>query len=592
MSELRLKIRNKIYTSNNHIVDTKNNNNAIIVFLGSRASENLKTYIKDFIKDTLNSQISNDKITYVDIDSNERDLMPEKIKNAIESITFNSAAKNKLLISFVTVMDDDLYNSELKIDIESVNKMKSSILGGFSVEFFFDFYGIFLSAADFKNRQNAKKTIINFLNEDNGGKINKRIYHQSCPGNDYYRSAKSISFMILLNLIQKLDQHTVINGVTEGGKYTWTTFFLSEKNLAALVIYEIIRKLLDNQLNGSNENASIEDIKQSISVELKKKTYDIKKLVPKEDFNYIPIPAKKVELSPGLLERIRNIFRKNKQYPTEWKNDWNGSDIQIHDLLSGQEEAIDEYISQTINDDYIDVFFIRLIKMCTCMKSITDNSNNSLIVRSLESVREELEAQKKQTTVNTGKQQDVYNSDYTKLIIDKQIFMLQKMLEYYQQNVNRYIETLQELWNKMNVEVCSLISEFAAFENHFKVSEDLVSDKSIKLMSSYDEILQEIDISKILTSISDNTDIYSNTLKSYFSKIKENCEIVQKFGNTTIAPQPHDIKYYLFSGDEVQCPDELDISVDEYWFRKYEIAILFTAKNNIDECTKLPFEAE
>ena len=31
MSDLRLKIRNKIYTSGNNIVDTKNNNNAIIV---------------------------------------------------------------------------------------------------------------------------------------------------------------------------------------------------------------------------------------------------------------------------------------------------------------------------------------------------------------------------------------------------------------------------------------------------------------------------------------------------------------------------------------------------------------------------------
>lgn len=44
MGDLRLKVRNKIYTSGNHIVDTKNNNNAIVVFLGKMSSETLKPY--------------------------------------------------------------------------------------------------------------------------------------------------------------------------------------------------------------------------------------------------------------------------------------------------------------------------------------------------------------------------------------------------------------------------------------------------------------------------------------------------------------------------------------------------------------------
>ena len=89
MGDLRLKVRNKIYTSGNHIVDTKNNNNAIVVFLGEMSSENLKPYIDNFLADTLKSQISNDKISFVQADNKNINEKVSIVSNKINILFLN-----------------------------------------------------------------------------------------------------------------------------------------------------------------------------------------------------------------------------------------------------------------------------------------------------------------------------------------------------------------------------------------------------------------------------------------------------------------------------------------------------------------------
>ena len=69
MNDLKLKVRNKIYTSGSCIEDMRINNNSIIVFLGRKSSETLKNYIDSFLKDTLQSQIPQNKIICVENDN-------------------------------------------------------------------------------------------------------------------------------------------------------------------------------------------------------------------------------------------------------------------------------------------------------------------------------------------------------------------------------------------------------------------------------------------------------------------------------------------------------------------------------------------
>ena len=125
MSELRLKIRNKIYTSGKYIVDTKNNNSyGVVVYLGNLASENFKEYIDSFLKDTLRCQIAEDRITIVQVDSESIGKLSDVLCDAVKNINFSSMVKNELHISFVTVMDDELYACTPKIDISLIEGLK------------------------------------------------------------------------------------------------------------------------------------------------------------------------------------------------------------------------------------------------------------------------------------------------------------------------------------------------------------------------------------------------------------------------------------------------------------------------------------
>ena len=584
MGDLRLKVRNKIYTSGNHIVDTKNNNNAIVVFLGEMSSENLKPYIDNFLADTLKSQISNDKISFVQADNKNINELPELLSEAVKNIRLKSNVKNELFISFVTIMDDDLYSEELNINVAQIEEMKISALGGYSVEIFYDFYGIFVSSAKYSNRLNARKTVLNFLNKDNGGvNIRKRIYHQACPGGDYYRSAKSVTFMILINLIAKINQHTVLDSKAEGNCYTWTTFALFEKNLAALVIYEMIDKLLENQVNGV-ENVSPETISKRIRDTLMSEEIRIKKIASINDYEYIPILVRKTERKLSVAEKILNIFRKNKINPIELRRD--NEETGIADLLKQQQEAIDCYIEDNITDEYCDALITDLISLCTVMSSINNNQNEGLILSSLTAVKKELLIKDKSNDYQTG----YYAGKYSEMLSGAEAKILDRITDYFIAHINSYVETVQKHWNEMNMEVNNLINDFAAFQNYFEGIGDLIRDKTINLLCSYDDLLEKIDVQSVIKAINNNTEIYSNILSSYYDNVRAAGDIAQKFGNRNIVPDLENVSYYLFTATNVVCPGKLKLISDDYWFRDHEIAILFTAKNNIDDCDNLPFQ--
>ncbi len=584
MGDLRLKIRNKIYTAGNHIVDIKNNNNAIVVFLGKMSHDTLKPYVDNFLEDMLRSQISSNKITFVQIDKDGMEDMPRKLAQAVKSIEFNPIMKNELFISFVTIMDDDIYETEHKIDVSAIEELKTSALGGYAVEIFYDFYGLFTSSAKYSNRQNAKQTILNFLSDENGGSyIRKRIYHQACPGNDYYRSAKSITFMLLVNLIEKINQHTVANSVVEGENYTWTTFAFFEKNLASLVIYEMINKLLENQVKDI-ETVSLEAISQTVKDVLNQEEKELKKLASINDINYIPILVRKIERQLSFSEKALNLVKREKISPIEFRKE--NEEVSINDLLKQQKKIMDNYVEEHITDTFIDQLILSLIKQCTVMSSINSNQNDALIYRSLLAIKDEFLIKDK----NGSYEADYYERRYKEMLNEEKVKIMEKIITYYNENINRYVEKVQSHWNEMNLEVNTLINDFATFQNYFEGISDLISDKAINLLCSYDDILEKINVQSVMQAINKNSDIYSNILSSYYDNVEVAGDIAQKFGNQNIVPDIENISYYLFSATQVSCPGKLKIVHDDYWFRDYEIAILFTAKNKISDCENLPFQ--
>lgn len=579
MDDLRLKVRNKIYTSGNHIVNTTNNNHAVIVFIGSEASEKLKEYIDNFFGDMLKSQIPRDKLSFLEVGENEMDDLPEKMKQTVEKIDFNQNVVNELYISFVTVMDDDIYKVERKIDVSAIEKLKESALGGFSVEIYYDFYGMFLSSARSDNRQNARKTILNFLDEKNGGvNVRKRIYHQACAGKDYYRCAKSVTFMILINLIKKLDAHNVVNSTAQGEDYTWTTFALYEKNLVSLVVYEMINKLLQNQLKGS-ETVAKQAICQRIRDISAEQETEMKKLISAGDINYIPIMVRKVERRLTTSEKLKNIFRPGQVSTVELRKE--NEERSVKDLLEKQKEAVDGYVEENITEKFADEVITDLIRQCTFMESVNNNGNRGLISDCLNDVKKEYSPE------NAPRQNEYYPDEYNKILYGAQEKLWDTVIEYFEENKKNYVEKVQKHWNEMNAEVSERTKDFAAFQNHFNGMGAL--DKNVNLMCTYDDILEMIDVQNVIAEVNENRNIYANVLKSYFPGVITAGDIAKRFGNCNINPELGDIVYCLFSAADVECPQNMKLVVDSDWFREHEITILFTAKNSMDDCKNLPF---
>ncbi len=578
MSDLRLKVRKKIYTSVSGIEDTNKNNNAIVVFLGKKSDEKLKSYIDEFLSDTLKKRISSNKISFVQIDESNISDLPEILAQTVEKISFNPHLVNKLFISFVTLMDDDFYNEVQDIDISEIEEIKSNSLGGYSIQLFYDFYGIFTSSANHHNRMNARKTIINFLDTDKViTKSGRRVFHQACPGKDYYRTAKSITFMLLGILIEKIDTHTISSGVLDGDCYTWTTFSLFQKNIASLVVYEMVNKLLANQMYG-NEVVSPEVIKLKIKEILSAEENEIKKFACVDDIKYIPFIVQSVETgSKGFFRRTQN--------PPAYQPVFGSIENSTADLLRQQYHAVGKYMNQHFTEDYCKKIITKLIKMCTVIGSVNNKQNAGLIQGCLVAVKNELAV----SNGNYANQTDEFKKEYYKMLLKAQINILERLIHCFEENVDFYVNDVQRIWNQMNLEVNGLINDFAAFHQHFDGLGELTRNKTINLMCDYDELLNKIDIQSVMNAINSDSKIYSNVLASYYNNIKAAGEIVQSFGERPIAPDIDCTSYCLFTAEDVICPEGLKIVNDDYWFREYEMAILFTARNKLADCNHLPF---
>lgn len=578
MSDLRLKVRSKIYsyTSGSGMIDTSCNSNAIVVFLGKASSDALKMYTGGFLRDTLKAQIPMEKLMCVEIAKEQMNNLPAILCNAVKRVRFNPATGNKLYISFVTLMDDDFHSQSYNIDVTVLEQLKKSALGGFLVDITYDFYGFFASVANYENRKNAKQTIINFLHPGNGGVyVRKRIFHQACTGNDYYRVAKSLAFMILGNLIGRIDAQKLVDSKTDGVKYDWNTFALYEKNLAALVVYEMINKLLANQL-GDYESVHMTDMDDIINSELNKLEMSLKGVISMDDYNYMPIALTRREVQlPGLIDRMM------KKTKVEFREE--NVQLSINALLEQQKAVALAHVKSVVTFDYIKNFIDRMICACSTVSSI-NNKDTALVIGSLRRTKAELENKVKNIHPNSP-----YNEMYIKMISELKLIVITKIIEFYENNVENIRNRIRTYWNNVNGEVHALINDFAQFQEHFEGLSALVDDKYIKLLSNHDDILEIIDIKSVVDTINQDKGIYSKVLASYFDTVKSAGDIAIRFGNCNISPDLNHVAYTLFTPTEVRCPDSMFSVVDDYWFMEHEIAILLTVKNRPGDCENLPF---
>ena len=575
MGDLRLKVRNKIYTytSGSGMIDTSCNSNAIVVFLGKTTAGVLRNQTEDFLKDTLRAQLPDEKITCVEIAREQMQYLPQILCETIKGVRLNPAIKNQLYISFVTLMDDDFHSTAYNIDVTVIEKMKQLTLGGFLVEITYDFYGLFASVANFEHRKNAKQTIINFLNTDNGGiHLRKRIFHQACQGNDYYRVAKSLAFMILANLIGKLENHRVSDNRTDGIKYDWNTFMLYEKNLVALVVYEMINKLLKNQLN-EFEAVPQSDIEAIIDSELDKMENALRRIVSPEDHNYIPI----------ILSRRETVQGKwlNKKTLVEFREE--GAEHSVNMLLEQQRELAWNYVKEVVTVEYLRNFVDRMVRACSSVNSIY-NKDGALIMSSLKRAKFEME-----NKIGAAQHASYYNDRYNTMITELKLAVINKVIEFYEQNVEVVSKRISYYWNQLHAEVNALINSFVQFQEHFDGLSSLVDSKNIKLMSTAEDVLDTIDIQSVVRTIAQDKSMYARVLKSYFDTVKNAGDIAIRYGSCNITPEINNVAYTLFAATDVQCPDALTPVVDDYWFMEHEIAILLTVKNRPADCENLPF---
>lgn len=577
MGDLRLKVRNKIYsyTSGSGMIDTTCNSNAIVVFLGKTTSGFLRGQTESFLKDTLKAQLPEERITCVEVGPEHMQYLPNILCETVKNVRFNPAIKNQLYISFITIMDDDFHSNAYNIDVSVIEKMKQKTLGGFLVEVTYDFYGLFASVANYEHRKNAKQTIINFLKAENGGiYIKKRIFHQACAGNDYYRAAKSLAFMILGNLIGKIENHRLIDCRTDGVKYDWNTFVLYEKNLVALVVYEMINQLLKNQLD-DYESVPQSDIEYIIDSELDKMEKSLRGIVSMEDYNYMPIVLSRREVAQdGFLNKMRKV--KSVEFREERIND------SINMLIEQQREVAWNHVREVVTVEYLRSFMDKLVRCCSSVGSV-HNKDGALIITSLRRSKTELE-----NKISALQHTNAYNERYLMMICQLKLAVIDKVIEFYEENVEVIRNRLRYYWNQLHSEVNALINSFVQFQEHFEGLSTLVENKHIKLMSTADDVMDAIDIQSVVRTINQDKSMYARVLKSYFDTVKSAGDIAIRYGNCNISPELNNIAYTLFTATEVECPDSLQPVVDKYWFMEHEIAILLTVKNKPGDCENLP----
>ena len=99
----------------------------------------------------------------------------------------------------------------------------------------------------------------------------------------------------------------------------------------------------------------------------------------------------------------------------------------------------------------------------------------------------------------------------------------------------------------MNMEVSEMINDFATFHDYFEGISDLIKDTTVPLMCTYDDILDRIDVRRVISTIDKNTEIFSNVLASYYDNVQVAGDIVRKFGNRNIVPNYENMSYCLYS---------------------------------------------
>lgn len=577
MSELRMKVREKIYSAT-AATDTNSNNNAVIVFLGKLSSENFKEYTKKFTSDLLNHRIAAERFTFVEVDSDSDDIA-EKVYEAVKGIKNLSLQNmNKIFVSFVTIMEDDFYANEKKINLNRLEQVRENLFLGYPVTLYYDFYGIFTAGTAFKNRNNARSMIVDFLGQSVIWV--KNVYHCVCAGEDYYRCAKSVSFLILLNLTEKLDANDLVKCSVEGNDYTWTTFFLFEKNLISLVVYELISMLLERNTTGP-ESITLETLRSAIFEEIEAKGKRLEGIVPASDVLYIPIRVRKKKRELSLAEKIKSKFVEIKNLDIYLPED---ETADIMQLLAHQKKALDEALKKELSEDFINELFEKLIRKCKAIDSVDLTDGKSLIVDALDLCKASLESEKSNgRTLFT----DFYQLKHYEMVVDAKITLVDILKKYYIANAEKYVKEIIHDLDAKNAEVSALIKDFATLGANFAKKDMLIYGKSIPLLCSYDEILNEIEIEKAIDEINNDPNIFGNVLKSYFPSVVVATAHLKTFGGLNITPHSDILR--LYASNEVAVPSGLAVTSNDYWFRNNEIAILYTARNNIEDCKNLPY---
>lgn len=578
MSDLRNRITEKIFNAD-PAIDLTCDDSAIIVFLGDAANKNLKKHMDACLQSALNKQLKDGRITEVLILTQEDFLrLNQKIKSAISSMKFAVGTTNRLFISFVTVMDDEIYqNSHFDLDISGLEEIKEDLFFGIGMVFEYTFYGLFLPKISQQCRLNARQTIVEFLSSNQD--VPKKVYHHVC--HDYYRSAKAISFVILTTLIDKLHLHGVAYSSVDNENYSWNTFEFFEQNLPANLICQAVFKLLDKQGDPNYVEDLSADIVKHLSDTLEAIGRDLASIVDSREINYVPILMFKSQYKLSFFQKIfKTLFRKNYDTTIYVKSYDDDSSI-VSNLIAQQAAVCDAYIKEKVTDAYKTNFIAEIFSMYTTWKGVEGFLS---IDTAFAQVIETLEY-KRDNRINEALSEDAeYLSEYHKMFCNKKIQIARLLNSYCRENMEVLYKTYQKTWSDMRVETNNYLSTMAKFDSEKIIVDNLMKDKSAHLTCSYDDILNEIHMKDILQNIGDG--ILLDVLKNYFPQVKEAGKLAYTYGNLLIYPSHCTYTLYLDKPLNHKI-DDLEVCSDDYWFRNSEISILMTTINKSSDCTLL-----
>lgn len=559
-------------------------NQSILVYLGNEVKTNFRKSINDGIKNTLKQNISESKIVEIYVNTQE-ELIPT-IEAKLKTMKMDMDSHNRIAISFITVMDDGIYEeSKVAIDINGIQRVKEKILGGYSVSFIYDFYGIFVSPANNKRRGNARKTIVEFLNcKEITTSSEKRVFHQSCPGEEYERTGKAISFVVLANMIDKLAAHTTIYSEVEGEEYSWNTLAFYEQNMQAIVIYKLIYDLLERQ-NESYEKMTQLEIAGEIEKEINEIITSLAKKVPKDIKDYMPCEVIKKTKKQSKARLL--IFKRDEEISYYEKKD-EGEFIRM--ILERQKKEIEEYLQAHLTKEMMTDAIEKLISQCTSLSSI--DPQRGIIGKGLRAAKEEYKDQMASGKREVGDMYFDYDKTYEQLLKEAKYEIISRIENDYSNRANEFQINVRKNWNEKRIDIEPLLRGITIEGNYQNVVNRLIENKYIFLLSEYREMLKIIEVNSIIGRGNNQENIFPEILANFFRRVQNAGDIVCSFGGCPLSPNPTDISYHLYSYESVSCPDKLEMTVDSKWFREHAISILLTVKNQKTECRKLPWGEE